>query len=188
MNYRQHKKAWKDCKRCALHKRRTNVVLLRGKIPCDVLFVGEAPGVSEDVLGVPFIGPAGKLLDRIIVNTKEYYGNTRIAFTNLVACVPKDSEGNKTEEPKHSSILRCAGRLQQIIEIADPQTIIAVGKLAKKYIIDKPTFPLQRNAISVIHPAAILRLDVSQQSLAVHRVVVQLQRIFTEIAKGKTNG
>jgi uracil-DNA glycosylase family 4 len=42
------------------------VVLVRGSVPCDVLFIGEAPGQSEDVVGRPFVGPAGKLLDRII--------------------------------------------------------------------------------------------------------------------------
>lgn len=64
--YSSHVERWKDCEGCSLRDRRTRVVLYRGKIPCDVLFIGEAPGESEDVVGVPFVGPAGKLLDAMI--------------------------------------------------------------------------------------------------------------------------
>lgn len=64
--YSSHVERWKDCGGCSLCDRRTRVVLYRGKVPCDVLFVGEAPGESEDVVGVPFVGPAGKLLDSMI--------------------------------------------------------------------------------------------------------------------------
>jgi uracil-DNA glycosylase len=61
-----HVDDWKDCTRCPLHTVRSNVVLARGSIPCDILFVGEAPGRSEDALGKPFVGPAGILLDEMI--------------------------------------------------------------------------------------------------------------------------
>lgn len=64
--WQSHVARWKDCRRCCLCDGRKTVVLARGKIPCDVLFIGEAPGDSENVLGQPFIGPAGKLLDEII--------------------------------------------------------------------------------------------------------------------------
>lgn len=66
--YQLHVQNWKDCDRCFLSKRRSRVCHLRGKVPCDVLFVGEAPGKSEDVLGKPFVGPAGQLLDRIVAD------------------------------------------------------------------------------------------------------------------------
>ena len=64
--YIKHREKWKDCTRCLLHEHRRKIVLCRGKIPADVLFVGEAPGESEDVLGSPFVGPAAQLLDSLI--------------------------------------------------------------------------------------------------------------------------
>lgn len=57
---------WKDCTACGLCEHRQKVVLARGSVPCDILFIGEAPGESEDCLGQPFVGPAGQLLDRIV--------------------------------------------------------------------------------------------------------------------------
>ncbi len=64
--YQEYKKQWKGCKRCPLYKTRRKIVHCRGSLPCDIFFLGEAPGDSEDLLGKPFVGPAGKLLDRII--------------------------------------------------------------------------------------------------------------------------
>lgn len=61
-----HVEKWKDCQRCPLAQQRSNIVLARGTVPCDVLFIGEAPGASEDALGLPFVGPAGHLLNQII--------------------------------------------------------------------------------------------------------------------------
>lgn len=64
--YSAHVQTWRGCTACSLSVQRSRVVLYRGQVPCDVLFVGEAPGESEDVVGTPFIGPAGKLLDAMI--------------------------------------------------------------------------------------------------------------------------
>jgi len=174
MNYKQHKKKWIDCKKCVLCEKRNRVVLARGCLPCDILFVGEAPGVSEDVLGRPFIGPAGKLLDSIIDSVVEIRG-ARTAFTNLVCCIPKNDGGNKVGEPAKESIDSCAERLKQMVLIANPKVIVAVGKLAKKHVA---IICEGIKAISIIHPAAILRLDISQQSLAVHRVKLQLEDLI----------
>ncbi len=62
----QHIADWESCTRCPLHTTRRWVVLGRGTLPCDVLFVGEAPGNSENDIGKPFIGQAGKILDSLI--------------------------------------------------------------------------------------------------------------------------
>lgn len=74
---------WKGCTLCSLHEGRANVVLCRGVLPCDVLVVGEAPGHSENVLGEPFVGPAGRVLDHIL---KESVGVRR-------ACLPCRKKG-----------------------------------------------------------------------------------------------
>lgn len=165
--YEKHCQKWRDCKRCLLHERRQNVVFVRGALPCDVLFVGEAPGVSEDVLKRPFVGPAGKLLDSIL--QEGLREGTRYALTNLVGCIPKD-KGNAKGEPPEEAVLACADKLKEMIALAKPQAIVCVGRLSAKHV---PSVVKRR--IEIIHPAAILRMDISQRGLAVQRCVVALR-------------
>lgn len=174
--WKKHKDRWKNCKLCELCKVRSRVVLLRGKTPCDILFIGEAPGVSEDVLGQPFVGPAGKLLDRMISDAG--LGPLRLAFTNLVACIPIDDKGKK--EPKKDHIEACSSRLREICDITKPNIVVMVGKLSTKWvpkIINK--LPLQK--VSIIHPAAILRADVTQKGLAIQQTIVRLRDLAEEL-------
>lgn len=70
-----HVAKWKNCDLCPLHKQRNRICIARGTVPCDVLFVGEAPGPSEDAIGQPFVGPAGKLLDQIIERALPHQGH-----------------------------------------------------------------------------------------------------------------
>ena len=141
--YQDHVREWKSCTKCGLCKTRKKVVFARGVIPCDVLFVGEAPGVSEDLLGIPFIGPAGKLLDEIIQEADqlrftdyEDYCNSdslRIARYNLVGCIPL-VEGQKVGQPPKEALRECTPRLAEMVEIARPKLIVAVGQVAAKEI------------------------------------------------------
>lgn len=166
-SFAEHKAKWKDCKLCPLHEKRTHVVLLRGQIPCDVLFVGEAPGAGEDTTGRPFIGPAGRLLDQIIEESLK--GQYTYALTNLVGCIPIGEEGSKTAEPPKEAIVACAPRLIEITKMCRPSLVVLVGTLSKKH------FPLTGyRTTAIIHPAAIIRMDMSQKGLAVQRTIVQL--------------
>jgi len=156
-------------------------VLLRGAIPCDVLFLGEAPGTSEDVLGKPFVGPAGKLLDRIIDDAKAdletIREEPRIAWTNLISCIPKGPDGDNLQEPANAHIKACSERLRGLVEILKPQAIITVGKLAHKWgpqILNG----FQGRWAAVIHPVVILRADISQQGLAIQKCQVIISDIF----------
>lgn len=214
--YAIHKKRWKGCERCNLCENRSNVVLARGELPCDILFVGEAPGPSENTLGRPFIGPAGKLLDRIIEAARGSY-RARLAWTNLVGCIPLGDDSKKFDEPPKEAIEACAPRLRELVAIAKPKVIVTVGTLADKWtpkilgeLYDserlrgaKPTAtsrsdvggkpkPLERGLVttdvrgigpvpkylSVIHPAAILRMDPAQKPLAIKRSEVAIREAF----------
>lgn len=186
-SYQKHKKRWSSCKKCDLYYHRKHVVLTRGKVPADVLFIGEAPGASEDVLGVPFVGPAGKLLDRIIERSLD--GQWDYALTNLVACIPLDEGGRKAGEPSEECIEACAPRLQEFIGLCKPRLVIAVGRLAEKKLTHykkweigmlSRTHPL--DLIDIIHPAAILRMDISQRGLAVQRSIVVISDAVDELA------
>ena len=175
--YQLHVQNWKDCTRCGLCDGRLKVVLARGKVPCDVLFVGEAPGESENVIGQPFVGPAGKLLDSIIVRAIIGH-NVTYALTNLVACIPRDDSGTKTSEPDSEAIKACAPRLVEFIKLCNPELIVRVGKLAQDYLTPgyKHSIKLEREYkfADITHPAAIIRANVAQQTMAIQRCVVTI--------------
>ncbi len=176
--YQKHILRWRKCKRCLLCKKRKRVVLLRGMVPAPILFVGEAPGASEDVLGRPFVGPAGKLLDQIIeraIDAQHDY-----ALTNLVACIPVGADGSKTHKPPEEAIEACAPRLRELIKLCKPQLIIPVGKLASKWLL--PYLAASgRQYADITHPAAILRMDVSQKGLAIQRCIVTISDAVDEL-------
>lgn len=203
--FQKHKLKWINCDRCDLCKTRDKVCLVRGKLPCSVLFVGEAPGPSEDVVGQPFVGPAGHLLDEIIEVSLERCDSIktsllRIAFTNLVGCLPKSEEtGAKFIEPPEYAIDACAPRLVEIVRIAKPRLIVCVGKLAKRHISGQAQFATEEeedfphwlnggfmNFVEITHPAAILRSDDTaraSKSLMIKRCVVTLSDAFSELVK-----
>ena len=183
--FARHRIKWNACTACPLCKTRLNVVLARGQVPCDILFIGEAPGASEDVIGQPFVGPAGRLLDDIIKAsvpgctemskdgcTEVWCCNYRIAFTNLVCCIPVT--GGDKNEPPLESIKACAPRLVEFMVLCRPKLIVTVGKLSDKWA-GRATegMPLPKWA-SIVHPAAILRMDSAQRGLAVQRCVATL--------------
>ena len=172
--YKRFQKRWNNCTDCFLCKKRNKIVLLRGKVPCSVLFIGEAPGVSEDLLGKPFVGPAGKLLDKII---KEATDSKDYALTNLVACIPKNEEGNKVSEPSEECIKACQERLQATVALCRPKVIVQVGKLAKKWV--PKLLGNGFSYVTIVHPAAILRADPMQRQLTIQRSIVMVRDAFS---------
>lgn len=163
-------------------------VFARGNIPSDIAFIGEAPGESEDVMGVPFAGPAGHLLDQIIERsigeenlhrTADHVKLLSFCIMNLVGCIPRTSEGSKATEPEHEDIMCCRPRLEQLLGLVRPRLVIAVGKLAENYTASgfKHTikFPRPIKVVAMVHPAAILRTNVAMQGLAMQRCIVTLK-------------
>lgn len=193
--FAHHKERWGSCQLCELARGRNKIVLLRGRVPAPVLFCGEAPGQSENVLGRPFAGPAGRLLDQIIDRaglTAQSY-----ALTNLVACIPLDDDHSKLGQPSATCIKACAPRLADVVQLVRPRLVVWVGKLAakwgpvtaflpvplrtKSYFHDKDKRSKRPIQVEIIHPAAILRMDISQQGLAVQRCVVTIADAWEEI-------
>lgn len=183
---------WKDCTACPLHKGRERVVLARGDLPCDVLFIGEAPGESEDCLGAPFVGPAGQLLDRIVerslaggLGVGDDYRELRLCFTNLVCCIPRDPDGGKATEPDDEAIEACSVRLSEFVKLANPKLVVCVGSLARDWLEPgyKRSIRLHQKIplVDVVHPAAILRANVAQQGLMIQRSVVKLRNAVKEM-------
>ncbi len=172
---------WQNCTACELCNVRRNIVLAKGKIPCDVLFVGEAPGQSEDIHGIPFVGPAGHMLDDQIKEALVNAGSPelRIAFTNLICCIPKEG-GQKTGEPPKESIEACKPRLVEFIKLCKPRLIVCVGDLAEKHLDIPEGIPIPM-IVSVTHPAAILRAEYVRKALMFQKVVVTLENEFRDL-------
>jgi uracil-DNA glycosylase len=198
--YQQHAKTWSGgCGAEICSRRGTRVCLARGQVPCDVLFIGEAPGESENVLGKPFVGPAGKLLDAIITRAMAPwqvpgtegpgYNSHPWALTNLVGCIPREEDGEKAKEPDHDDVMACRPRLTEFISICKPRLIVCVGKLARDYVgsrsitgVPLPAEMLGKvRLISITHPAAILRANEAQQSLEVQRCRVTIRNAVAEM-------
>lgn len=211
--FQKHAAAWNKCRRCPLYETRKNVVLARGRIPADVVFIGEAPGPSEDVLAQPFIGPAGKLLDRAVAESNRIVaidetGNdilttatNRIAFGNLLACIPlDDTTSRKFTEPPEDSVIACAPRLREFIALCKPRAVVLVGKHAEEWTplilatqaLDHVGMRKEEKAgpqslpytYAVIqHPAAILRMNIAQQGLAYQKIVAILSDLFDSLGR-----
>lgn len=113
----------KQCKKCPLSSLRKNAVCGQGNLNAKLMFVGEAPGVEEDLEGSPFVGEAGKLLTRLI--EKMGFKRQDVYITNVVKCHPP---GNR--DPFESEISVCFDYLKREIEIISPQVIMALGKVA----------------------------------------------------------
>lgn len=201
--WRRFEEDWKNCDRCLLAANRSNVVLAKGKVPCDVLFCGEAPGRSEDALGAPFVGPAGKLLDGII--GRSVPEGTRVAFANVLGCIPLNEDGDvKIADLPKESVEACRPRLERfILEVAWPRLIVCLGKVAAEWfdakayrkgtslramVEGKVTDPFAGIVrVNVIHPAAILRSVVAYRDLAIQKCEVDIRDACNEVfAQGES--
>lgn len=171
--FSEHYDRWKDCQLCPLGKQRSQIVLCRGDLPCDVLYCGEAPGVSEDVTGIPFHGKAGILLDAIDKCAFKEFSKLTRAFVNLVACFPREAKEAKINEPDGIDIEACAERLREIVSLAQPRLVVYVGTLSEKWFMRSvPNYEGQ--TVQVDHPAFILRLPSMSRDLGAQKVVVRI--------------
>jgi DNA polymerase len=161
--------------------------MVAGTIPCDIAFIGEAPGVSENVVGKPFVGPAGKLLrDGIIANSVPH--TLTFALLNLLGCIPFDEDGVKAVEPPEASIKKCAPRVASLIELCKPKLIVCVGQVAEKWL-DRVIPYREARHIKITHPAAILRANIALQRFMVERCIVQIREaILWAKLGGQENG
>jgi uracil-DNA glycosylase len=181
-----HKADWNSCTRCELHEHRTKVCLVRGSLPADILFVAEAPGKSENGLGQPLVGPAGHLMDRIVEAALAPFSPTpRVAFTNLVGCIPILDERGKEGQPEPEHIDACRPRLQELIDMANPRLIVRVGAMASGWVTPgfKGSVKVKDGVviIDVEHPAHIARMPIAQAGLAESRAVVTIRNAVEDL-------
>jgi DNA polymerase len=117
----------RSCTRCALHQTRTTVVFGAGNANADLMFVGEAPGANEDKQGLPFVGQAGKLLDKLL----DEIGLARsdVFIANTLMCRPP---GNRNPMPQE--LEQCEGYLFKKVELIEPIVICTLGNFSTKLL------------------------------------------------------
>ncbi|MBP3667311.1 MAG: uracil-DNA glycosylase [Clostridia bacterium] len=150
----------RSCRNCPLGKTRTNLVFGTGNRNADLLFVGEAPGQAEDEQGIPFVGAAGKLLDRYLFAVDIPRESVYIA--NILKCRPPRNRDPLPEEED-----ACIGYLREQVRLIQPKIIVCLGRISAMRLI-RPDYRITREhgqfvrkggylMTAVYHPAALLR-------------------------------
>jgi len=153
------------CRRCALGDMRRNLVFGVGNEKAEIMLIGEGPGEQEDIQGVPFVGPAGKLLDDMLAMID--LDRTKVYIANIVKCRPP---GNR--DPQEQEQAACREWLARQIALVDPKIIVCLGRIAAKALIDE-NFRITREhgnfcdiggrrCVATYHPSALLR-DVTKR-------------------------
>jgi uracil-DNA glycosylase len=169
------------CTRCRLSAGRTQVVFADGSPDADLMFIGEGPGYHEDVQGLPFVGAAGQLLNRLLGEIGLRREDVRI--TNVVLCRPP---GNR--DPMPDEIDACRPILTEHVSLVDPKVVCTLGNFATRVILERPVaisrvrgerYPWQgRVVIPTFHPAAVLRGGGDTS-----RIMAQIRQDFATIRK-----
>ena len=120
------------CTKCRLAESRTQVVFGVGDPGADLMFVGEAPGFHEDQQGKPFVGQAGKLLDKLLAGIG--LERDQVYVANVLKCRPP---GNR--DPQPDEIEACEGHLFRQISMIEPKVVATLGNFATKLLSGKPT-------------------------------------------------
>lgn len=155
------------CQLCKLGNTRTNAVPGEGNPQARIMFIGEGPGADEDAQGRPFVGAAGKLLDKLIISMGLKRDDVFIG--NVVKCRPP-----RNRDPEPDEVKACMPYLARQIELINPDVIVILGATALRALIDPKAkiTPmrgkwLKRSGIMIMpsfHPAALLR-DPSKKIL-----------------------
>ena len=134
----------RECTRCPLHQTRTTVVFGSGNADADLMFVGEAPGANEDKQGLPFVGQAGKLLEKLLGEIG--LSRSEVFICNTVKCRPPNNR-----DPHPNEIESCHEYLRAQVELIEPKVICTLGNFSTKLLRADPT------GISRLHGQAEVR-------------------------------
>ena len=167
------RRALTDFDGCPLKKTATNLVFTDGNPKARIILVGEGPGAEEDRQGLPFVGPSGQLLDRMLASIG--LDRTNALISNIVFWRPP---GNRN--PTTTEIATCLPFVERLIELVDPEIVVALGGPAAKTLLGKsegvgrlrgrwfsystPGMPRPAKATAVYHPAYLLRTPAQKRN------------------------
>jgi uracil-DNA glycosylase len=183
------------CRACELWRRGTQTVFGEGAAPADVMLVGEQPGDQEDLQGRPFVGPAGKLLDRAL----EAAGidRAKVYVSNVVKHFKWESRGKRRihAKPNAAEIAACRPWLEYEIAVVRPQLIVCLGATAAQALLGKSFKVTQRRgefvatdfgpeAMATVHPSSILRApDDAARHAETERFVEDLRKLAARLRR-----
>ncbi len=159
-----------DCRGCSLYKTRANAVYGDGDIDARVMFIGEAPGAEEDRQGLPFVGRAGKLLDRLL--NEVGFRRGEVYITNILKCRPPENR-----DPLPEEVDACHPYLECQIKLINPTVVATLGLHATQVVLDtrEPMSKVRGNVyevggvkiLPIYHPAAALRFPAYKEQIYV---------------------
>lgn len=190
-NLLELREAEAGCTRCPLYRNATQVVPGEGPGRAKIMFVGEQPGNDEDLAGRPFVGPAGRVLDRAIVDAG--LDRTTIFVTNAVKHFKFEPRGKRRihKKPNTYEIERCRSWLDQERTIVKPELIVALGATAARSLFERPVVisKTRGNVVEredgtrllvTIHPSYLLRIEDARAKAAEYRHFVADLRVCAE--------
>ena len=184
----------KGCKACDLYKRGTQTVFGTGPVKAEIMLVGEQPGDAEDLAGQPFVGPAGRLLDRALEEAG--IDRSRVYVTNVVKHFKWEPRGKRRihAKPNAAEVGACRPWLEMEIALVKPRVLVCLGATAAQALLgrgfkvtqQRGTFvpsPLAPRVSATVHPSSILRAptdDARREEM--QAFVADLKKIARAIA------
>jgi DNA polymerase len=183
------------CKACDLYKRGTQTVFGEGPKRARLMLVGEQPGDAEDIAGHPFVGPAGKLLDRAL---EEAGIDRRIVYvTNVVKHFKWEPRGKRRihAKPNAAEISACRPWLETEIALVKPRVLVCLGATAAQALLGKSfkvskqrgefvASPLAPLVTATVHPSSILRApDDEARREEMTRFVTDLKKVAQALSR-----
>jgi uracil-DNA glycosylase len=169
--------AVQQCRGCPLYANATQAVFGEGSLRSGVMLVGETPGDQEDLAGAPFVGPAGKLLDRALEEAG--IDRTTAYVTNSVKHFKWRARGTRRihDKPSWSEIMACRPWLESELALVKPRALVLMGATAAQSLLGKSFKVTQERGkpldselaeivVATIHPSAVLRADNREETFA----------------------
>jgi DNA polymerase len=183
-----------SCTRCPLYRNATQTVFGEGPVAASLMLVGEQPGDQEDLAGHPFVGPAGKLLDRALAAAG--VDRAKVYLTNAVKHFKNEPRGKKRlhKRPNRYEVEVCRVWLQQELSLVRPNLILALGVTAAVALAGRPVvlsrergkvieFADRRRGMVTVHPSSILRMpDQAARHTAFAALVKDLKAAVKQAA------
>jgi DNA polymerase len=185
------------CKACDLYKRGTQTVFCEGPRTADLMLVGEQPGDAEDLEGLPFVGPAGRLLDKALAEAG--IDRKRVYVTNVVKHFKWEPRGKRRihAKPNAAEIGACRPWLEVEIALVRPRVLVCLGATAAQALLGRSfkvsrqrgeliTSPLAPVVTATVHPSSILRAPDETRREEMRRFVHDLKKIAPELEDARS--
>jgi DNA polymerase len=176
------------CTACPLHETGTQTVFGEGSSKAEVVFVGEQPGDQEDLQGKPFVGPAGKLLDKALEEAG--IDRSQVYVTNVVKHFKWQARGKRRihQKPNWSEIAACRPWLEAELDVVEPRVLVCLGATAAQALLGRDfrvsrqrgelvESDLAENVLATVHPSSILRADEETRELEYRELVRDLEKV-----------